>query len=105
MEKLRVFIPLFLTMATLLIVAAATFSIVSSPSSDGKYDTDGDGLIEIEHLEQLDAIRHDLNGDGRPDDDSGVETWTAAFPVTEGEWVYNGDCEGYELARGLDFDD
>lgn len=28
------------------------------------YDADDDGLIEIEWLEQLDAVRWDLDGDG-----------------------------------------
>ena len=31
------------------------------------YDSDGDGLIEIETLAQLDAVRYDLNGTGRVD--------------------------------------
>ena len=30
------------------------------------YDTDGDNLIDITTLAQLDAVRHDLNGDGDP---------------------------------------
>ena len=33
----------------------------------GDYDLDNDGLIDICNLQQLDAIRHDLNGDGAPD--------------------------------------
>ncbi len=38
-------------------------------SNDGTfdYDADNDGLIEICNLKQLDAIRHDLDGDGTPD--------------------------------------
>ena len=36
-------------------------------SPDGTIDSDNDGLIEICNLEQLNAIRHDLNGDGVPD--------------------------------------
>ena len=42
-----------------------------SPPPDGNgmidYDQDDDGLIEVCNLTQLDAIRHDLNGDGAPD--------------------------------------
>ena len=105
MAKLRASLLPLLLAAGLLIAAAATYGVVNSQSANGKYDTDGDGLIEIEYLEQLDAIRYDLNGDGRPDDDSGVETWTAAFPATAGEGVCNSDCKGYELVRSLDFDD
>ena len=36
----------------------------ATPAVD--YDADGDGLIEIATLAQLDAVRHDLNGDGVP---------------------------------------
>ena len=90
---------LLLTLALLL--AAATYGIANSQSANGKYDTDGDGLIEIQYLEQLDAIRYDLDGDGRSDD----ERYSAAFPISAGETVCNCSCEGYELARWLDFKD
>ena len=80
-----------------LLALSATYVIASSQSGDGKYDTDGDGLIEIEFLEQLDAIRYDLDGDGIADDDSGVEAYDSAFPGM----VCN-NCNGYELARPLD---
>ena len=85
---------------TTLLVLSATYAIASSQSGDGKYDTDGDGLIEIEFLEQLDAIRYDLDGDGIADDDSGVEAYAAAFPG-----MICNNCNGYELARPLDFND
>lgn len=66
-----------------------------------KYDTDSDGLIEVSNLEQLDAIRYDLDGDGSPSD---AEAYAAAFPVGAGETVCAKDCIGYELTRSLDFD-
>ena len=100
MAKLRAFIPLLIT-AVLLIGAAASFGVVSSQSANGEHDTDGDGLIEVSNLEQLNAIRYDLDGDGRPDAASGADAYAAAFPGTP---CYR-DCEGYELARSLDFDD
>ena len=100
MPRTLLSIPLVLTLA-LLIAATANYGIASSQSGNGKYDTDGDGLIEVEFLEQLDAIRYDLDGDGKADDDSGVEAYAAAFPGT----VCNNDCNGYELARPLDFND
>ena len=87
-----------LLLGVTLLALSATYAIASSQSGDGKYDTDGDGLIEIGFLEQLDAIRFDLNGDGMADDDSGVEAYAAAFPGT----ICN-SCNGYELARLLDF--
>ena len=100
MAKLRAFMPLLLT-AALLVGAAASYGVVSSQSANGQFDTDGDGLIEVSSLEQLNAIRYDLNGDGRPDGESGRDAYAAAFPGT----VCNQDCNGYELARSLDFDD
>ena len=71
------------------------------------YDTDDDGLIEISTLAQLDAMRHDLNGDGRPTT-AGAPAYAAAFPnvtrVVCGARS-NGECEGYELRADLDFFD
>ncbi len=71
------------------------------------YDTDDDGLIEISTLAQLDAMRHDLNGDGRPTT-AGAPAYAAAFlnvtRVVCGARS-NGECEGYELMADLDFFD
>ena len=88
-----------------LLVAAATAGIVNSQTANGKYDSDGDGLIEVTNLEQLDAMRHDLDADGFPDSDSGSLAYEAAFPVTGVEVVCANNCTGYELTRSLDFDD
>ena len=58
-------------------------------------------LIDITNLEQLNAIRYDLNGDGISNNNA--EKYRAAFggqdPVCES------DCRGYELTRDLDFED
>ena len=103
MAKLRAFIPLLLT-AVLLIGAAASFGVANSQSANGKYDADGDKLIEVSNLEQLDAIRYDLDGDGQADAESGRDSYAAAFPVSGSETVCLANCNGYELARSLDFD-
>ncbi len=67
------------------------------------YDTDNDNLIEVTNLGQLDAIRHDLNGDGS----------YAALAARQYEQVYPNPlvgmgcpntCQGYELTADLDFD-
>ena len=100
MPKLRACIPLLLALAAALLTAAS-YGVVNSQSANGKYDTDGDGLIEIEYLEQLDAIRYDLDGDGRSDDGR----YAAAFPTMDAEQVCESECSGYELARLLDFGD
>ena len=36
------------------------------PSGRGDYDADDDGLIEVATLAQLDAMRYDLRGEGKP---------------------------------------
>ena len=97
-----VFIPL-IVMAVLLVAIASTYGIVNSQTANGKYDSDGDGLIEIEYFEQLNAVRYDLNGDGGPDDDSGTGQYASAFPTGSSERVCERSCWGYELTRSLVF--
>ena len=84
-------------------ILASTVGVASSQGANGKYDTDGDGLIEISSLEQLDAIRYDLDGDGTPGDDDDASKYDDAFPTSGTETVC-GACNGYELTRSLDFD-
>ena len=93
-----------LLLAFSLLILSSTVGVASSQAGDGKYDTDGDRLIEVSNLEQLDAIRHDLDGDGIPDSDSDAAAYAAAFPANASETVCN-NCNGYELARSLDFQD
>ena len=60
------------------------------------------GLIPVNTLEQLDAIRYDLNADGRADNTSNNTAYAAAFPRV----VYAaGRYTGYKLAKDLDFND
>ena len=68
------------------------------------YDTDDDGLIEIINLAQLNAVRHDLDGDGLPN--NGFTTYTAAFSGAGNEMACGGlyGCVGYELRFDPDFD-
>ena len=75
----------------------------------GDYDIDGDGLIEIDTLAQLDAIRHDLDGDGSVAAGAPLTAYDAAFPIriqTAAALMGcpSGTCTGYELAADLDFD-
>ena len=77
------------------------------------YDTDGDGLIEISALAQLNAIRYDLDGNGQPAAAS-ISSYAAAFPARSQSHgcpdtaadsdTDPGPCLGYELIADLDFD-
>ncbi len=68
------------------------------------YDTDDDNLIDITTLAQLNAIRHDPNGNG----DATHADYAAAFPNREtsatGRMGCATTCAGYELMADLDFD-
>ena len=57
-------------------------------------DDDSDGLIDIYYLEDLDKVRHQLDGSGYKESSTADEI-TVGCP-TEG-------CNGYELRRDLDF--
>ena len=64
------------------------------------YDTDGDNLIEVANLAQLNAIRHDLDGNG----DSTHADYTGAFSNAASDMGCAATCTGYELTTDLDFD-
>ena len=85
----------------------------------GDHDWDDDGLIEVNRLPQLDAVRWDLNGDGA------VDTGTSVADTAKYRTAFGGalagmgclrdhddntatpkvaGCIGYELTQDLDFD-
>ena len=77
-------------------------SALLTAGAGNQYDSDGDNLIEIRNLEQLNAVRLDLDGNGASEDPGyGLIFPDAAprmgCPDTDG-------CRGYELAADLDFD-
>ena len=80
---------------------------VTNVTEERVYDTDGDGLIEITTLAQLDAVRHDRNGDGVPTG-GGTSTYRVAFPdafpEADSQLRCVLECHGYELMADLDFD-
>ena len=97
--------------------ATATPTTVASTTTD--YDTDDDGFIDIRSLTQLNAIRYDLDGDGKQGAVNAADwaTYTTAFPnPTSGMGCKIADhdsdsttppqatCKGYELMANLDFD-
>ncbi len=65
------------------------------------YDTDDDGLIDVDSLTMLNAIRWDLDGDGSSTDSD----YSSAFPTPQpGMGCPTAGCSGYELTADLDFD-
>ena len=101
---IRIVKPITLPLALLLLILAFTVGIAHSQTANGEYDADGDRLIEISNLEQLNAVRYDLSdGNGRPDDSDDARAYRAAFPTSAGESVCDRACRGYELTSSLDF--
>ena len=100
-----------LRIVTVYVVIPAMLLIVGSPlivesQSQVDYDSDDDRLIEISHLEQLDAVRHDLDGNGLPDSSDRQEDYRLAFPSPSSNMGCPAEgCSGYELTRDLDFTD
>ena len=88
--------------AFLALGAMATLTIASA-QAPVDYDADDDGLIEIEWLEQLNAVRWDLDGDGVVDDGGNAETYSKAFPDGAEGMGCADSCLGYELTRDLNF--
>ena len=58
-------------------------------------DEDGDGLVDITTLEQLDVVRFDLDGDGAVDVPANAAAYEAAFGLASGEVV----CASCEWVR------
>ena len=89
------------------------------PPANADYDVDNDGLIEIRTLAQLNAVRYDLNGNGKRDSVSAADwtTYTTAFlnaasdmgckltdHDSDASTPQQATCSGYELMMDLDFD-
>ena len=105
---------LAIRLAVLALLLAAVAGLLGIPGAGEvaaqgtkDYDDDNDGLIEIQELVQLDAIRHDLNGNGIQDQATTNENWAtyqAAFPNARSDMGCPDGCRGYELLNSLDFD-
>ena len=87
-------------LASVLAIALAQFNATDAQTGD--YDADDDGLIEINSVDQLNAVRWDLNGDGAADRAANVASYRAAFPNAQTRLgCPAGGCNGYELTRNL----
>ncbi len=96
-------------------VAALALLVLTAPAQAQRtaLDADGDGLIEVETLEQLNAIRWDLDGNGTVDTSTDESDYNNAFGTTGFTGSTSGGasgstcatCTGYELTADLDFDD
>ncbi len=75
------------------------------------YDSDDDGLIDVDSVYKLNAIRHDLNGDGLPEAAGDYPAYAGAFAGGElatttpaaARMGCPATCVGYELTGDLDF--
>ncbi len=89
-------------------------SVTYTPVITTDYDSDDDGLIEVDSLAKLNAIRWDMDGDGAADSSGDNAAYATAFPSpVAGMGCPASGCTGYELGTGqsgdpavnLDFDD
>ena len=103
----------------LTLAALLSLSATAAAQSTTDYDSDDDGYIDVNSLAKLDAIRYDLNGNGKQDS-VGATDWakyTAAFPSPatgmgckltdhdgDSQTANQPTCVGYELTASLDFD-
>ena len=87
------------------LLSLTTSAAAQTPAVD--YDTNDDGYISVANLAQLNAIRHDLNGNGARDSITTTvwANYTSAFPnAATGMGCPATGCVGYELTASLDFD-
>ena len=103
-------LPKILAVLILLAAAAALtwFAALPTPTAQAQtitdYDLNDNGLIDIASIAQLNAIRHDPNGDG----DASHNDYGTAFPDRETSSTGtmgcpSGTCTGYELTTNLTF--
>ena len=86
---------------------AAHTSAKSAGTLPTDYDSDNDNLIDITTPAQLDAVRHDSDGNGIPDYSRNVAAVRNAFTGTLLNGYISGcqsTCTGYELMNDLDID-
>ena len=107
--RLRTFVLAFSVVSLLALAALGTpFAFDPTPrvavaqTTLVDYDTDDDNLIEVSTRAQWAAINHDVDTDGVPTN-AGETAWQTAFPNAMSGNGCASTCNGYELARHLNF--
>ena len=92
-------------LAAISLVAALAGMDAAAAQTATDYDSDGDALIEITNLAQLNAMRYDLDGNGAAAQAHSAK-YSAAFPNPASGMgcPTMGGCKGYELQGSLTFD-
>ncbi len=103
----------------LTLAALLSLSATAAAQSTTDYDSDDDGYIDVKTHQQLNAIRYDLNGNGKQDSVSASDwtNYTTAFsnPATgmgckltdhdgNSQTAEQPTCVGYELMNDIDLD-
>ena len=76
-----------------------------TPPPPDPYDMDRNGLINIDSLDELNAIRYDLDGNGEVDDATKQAAYLTAFGQSDVPDIATYVYAGYELEKRLDFND
>ena len=96
--------PALLALSVLIALATLLSINGSAAAQTVDYDADNDNYIEVKTHAQLNAIRHDLDGNGIPAQ-SGRTAYIAAFPSANPLGICGSlGCDGYELAADIDLD-
>ena len=95
-----------ITYKQFVLIVIALWVGMAGLAAQGAMPADDPRLINITTLEQLNAIRYDLNGNGRVDQAADVDKYNGTMaPFTSAQTTCTGGCQGYELRNNLDFDD
>ena len=112
LPKLAALVALLTGVVTLTVVAIPPHPPPPPPTVEAQmatmdYDVDDNGLIEVSNLDQLNAMRWDLDGDGDPAA-ANASSYLLAFPDRDAATSTRmgcpmGNCAGYELMADLTF--
>ena len=98
----RAWIPPIVIIAALLALAMLLALPPAMAQTAVDYDTDDDGLIEIDFPDKLNAIRYDLDGDGAVDSPGDQTSYDGSFANAAASQCPSPGCRGYELTADLD---